>query len=167
MGRFSCPCGLQYSMGKQVAHPTILNRQLQYKTMARIIFSLEELTQILISNKLLRGEILRLKVDGERIHFVIRTNSFVLPYIPASLGFLSFSDNQAVLELTIVSSHLNKAVSRLKQMLQLKLPTYMKLEYPKIFVDVEKLLEEKNISGIRVENVSLKDGEFTITTCNI
>jgi hypothetical protein len=167
MGRFSCPCGLQYSMDKQVVHPTILKRQLQYKTMAKITFSLVELTQILVSNELLHGEILRLKVDGERIHFVIRTNSFVLPYIPASLGFLSFSDNQAVLELTIVSSHLNKAVSRIKQMLQLKLPAYMKLEYPKIFVDVEKLLEEKNIKGIRVENVSLKDGEFTITTCNI
>jgi hypothetical protein len=52
-------------------------------------------------------------------------------------------------------------------MLQLKLPAYMKLEYPKIFVDVDKLLEEKNIKGIRVTGVSLKDGEFTITTCNI
>lgn len=135
--------------------------------MAKISFSLEELTQILISNKLLRGDILRLKVEGERIHFVIRTNSFILPYIPASLGYLSFSDNQAIFELTIVSSHLNKAVSRLKQMLQLKLPAYMKLEYPKIFVDVEKLLEEKNIKGIRVKDISLENGEFTITTCNI
>ena len=135
--------------------------------MAKITFNLEELIQILISNELLRGEILRLKVDGERIHFVIRTHSFILPYIPASLGYLDFSDNQAIFELTIVSSHLNKAVSRLKQMLQLKLPIYMKLEYPKIFVDVDKLLEEKDIRGIRVKDVSFEDSEFTITTCNI
>ena len=135
--------------------------------MARIIFSLEELKQILISNELLRGEILRLKVEGQRIHFVIRTNSFILPYIPASLGYLSFSDNQAIFELTIVSSHLNKAVSRIKQMLQLKLPAYMKLEYPKIFVDVEKLIKKKNIKGIRVKDIALEGGEFTITTCNI
>jgi len=135
--------------------------------MAKITFSLEELTQILISNELLRREILRPKVDGERIHFVIRTHSFILPFIPASLGYLSFSDDQAIFELTIVSSHLNKAVNRLKQMLQLKLPAYMKLEYPKIFVNAEKLLNEKNIKGIRVKDISLKDGEFTITTCNI
>ena len=135
--------------------------------MAKITISLEELKQILISNELLRGKILRLKVEGDRIHFVIRTDSFILPYIPASSGFLDFSDNQAIFELTIVSSHLNKAVSRLKEMLQLKLPAYMKLEYPKIFVDVEKLLEEKNIRGIRVKDIFLKDGEFTITTCNI
>ena len=135
--------------------------------MATISISLEELTQILISNDLLRGEILRPKVEGDRIHFVIRTGSFILPYIPASLGFLSFSNNQAIFELTIISSHLNKAVSRLKQMLQLKLPAYMKLEYPKILVDVGKLLEEKNIRGIRVKDISCEGGELTVITCNI
>ncbi|MHC4326122.1 MAG: hypothetical protein ACYSUX_17770, partial [Planctomycetota bacterium] len=122
--------------------------------MATITFSLEELMQILISNELLRGEILRPKVEGDRIHFVIKTNSFILPYIPASLAYLSFSDNLATFEVTIVSNYLNKAVSRLKQMLQLKLPAYIQLEYPKILVDVDKLLEEKNVRGIRVKDVS-------------
>jgi len=135
--------------------------------MAKITFSLEELTQILISNELLRGEILRPKVEGDRIHFVIKTNLFILPYIPASLGYMGFSDNLATFELTIVSSYLNKAVSRLKQILQLKLPAYIKLEYPKFLVDVDKLLKEKNIRGIRVKEISFEDGEFTITTCNI
>ena len=135
--------------------------------MAEITFSLDELIQILISNELLRGEILRPKVEGDRIHFVIKTNSFILPYIPASLEYMGFSDNLAIFELTIVSSYLNKAVSRLKQVLQFKLPVYIKLEFPKIFVDVEKLLREKNVRGIRVKDVFFKDGEFTITTCNI
>jgi len=125
--------------------------------MAKITFSLEELTQILISNELLHGEILRLKVEGDRIHFVIKTNSFILPYIPASLGYIGFSDNLATFELTIVSSYLNK----------LKIPSYMRLEYPKIFVDVDNLLKEKNIRGVRVKDISLRDGEFAIITCNI
>jgi len=135
--------------------------------MAKITFTIEELTQILISNELMRGEILRPKVEGDRIHFVIKTNLFILPYIPASLGYLDFSDNQAIFELTIVSGHLNKAVNRFKQLLQPKIPAYAKLEYPKIFIDVDKLLKEKNIKGIRVKDISLMDGEFTITTCNI
>lgn len=135
--------------------------------MAKLTFSLDELTKILANNDLLQGKISRLKADGERISFVIRTNSFILPYIPASLGFLSFYDNQAIFELTIISNLLNKAVNQLKQMLQIKLPAYMKFEYPKIFVDAEKLLKEKNIRGIRVEDVSLKAGEFTITTSNV
>ena len=135
--------------------------------MAKISFNLEELIQILISNELLRGEILRPKVEGDKIHFVIRTHSFILPYIPASLAYLEFSDNQATCELTIVSSHLNKAVSQFKQMLQPKIPAYARLEYPKILVDVEKLLKEKNIRGVRIKDISFEDGEFTITTCNI
>ena len=53
--------------------------------MATITFDLKELIQILISNELLRNEVLRPKVEGDRIHFVIKTNSFILPYIPASL----------------------------------------------------------------------------------
>jgi hypothetical protein len=135
--------------------------------MAKVTFNLEELVQILTSNELLRSEIIRPKVEGERIHFVIKTDSFILPYIPCSLAYSDFSNNQAIFKLTIVSSHLNKVIGRLKQILQLKLPAYMRLEYPKIFLDMDKLLEEKNIKGIRVKDVSLNDGEFTITTCNI
>ena len=135
--------------------------------MATITFTLEELTQMLISNEHLRVKILRLKVDGEKIRFVIKTDSFILPYIPASLGFLSFSDNHAIFELTIISNHLNKAVSRLKQMLPFDLPEYIELDYPKIFVDVDKVLEEKNIKGVRVTDVALLGDELTVTTCNI
>lgn len=135
--------------------------------MAKITCSLEELIQILVTNLLLRSEILRPKVEGDRIHFVIKTNSFILPYIPGSLGYSGFSNNQAIFNLTIVSSHLNKALGRLKQILQLKLPVYMRLEYPKIFVDVDRLLEEKNIKGIQVSDITLKDGVLTIITNNI
>jgi len=135
--------------------------------MAKITFNLKELIQILTSNELLRSEILRPKVEGERIHFVIKTDSYFLPYIPGSIVYADFSENQAVFKLTIVSSHLNKVVGRLKQVLQLKLPDYMKLEYPKIFVDTDKLIKEKNIKGIRVKDISFNNGEFTITTCNI
>jgi len=134
--------------------------------MAEITFSLEELLRILISNGLLPGEILRPRVGGERIHFVIRTNAFILPFIPASLRFLSFNDNHAIFELTIAGSRLNRATSWLDQIFELRRPPYIKLDYPKIFVDVDKLLKAKNIRGVRVKNISFQAGEFTIVTCN-
>jgi len=134
--------------------------------MAKITFSLEELVEILISNKLLLPEIVRTRVKGERIHFVIKTNSFILPFVPASLRYLSFENNNVIFELTIVSSHLSKAVSWLNQALKLRIPTYMKLEYPNIF-DVDKLLKEKNIRALRVKDILLEEGEFTIVTCNV
>jgi hypothetical protein len=132
--------------------------------MAKLTFSLGELLGILISNELLPRQIMRARVKGEKIHFVIRTNSFILPFLPASLRYLSFDNNNAIFELTIVSGRLNKAISWLNQVLRFKIPAYMKLEYPNIFVDIDGVLKEKNIRGVRVTDIFFKDGEFTIVT---
>lgn len=134
--------------------------------MATITFSLEELAEILISNKILPPEIVRARVKGEIFHFVIKTGSFVLPYIPAFLRYLSFNDNKATFELTMVSSVVSKSISWLDQALKLKIPAYMELEYPNILINVDKLLQEKNIRNVRVKDVLFEDGKFTIVTCN-
>jgi hypothetical protein len=135
--------------------------------MAKITFSLEEFVEILASNKLLPGQFIRPEVKGQSVHFVIRTNLFVLPYIPATLRYLSFEDNHAIFEISIVRGHLDKAMKRLESLFPHKLPAYTKLEYPKIFVNVVHLLKEKNIRGIRVNDISFEQGRFTIETCNI
>ena len=132
--------------------------------MARIIFSLEEFLEILTSNELLPRQIVRARVKGERIHFVIRTNSFILPFIPASLRYVSFEGDTVTFELTIVSGRLDKAVSWLNQVLKVEMPAYAKLEYPNISVDIHKVLRESNIRGVRVEDIIFKNGEFTIVT---
>ena len=132
-----------------------------------ITYSLEELVEILIANKLLPPEIIRARVKGEIFHFVIKTGSFVLPYIPASLKYLSFNDNKATFELTIVSSVVSKAMSWLDQTLKLKMPSYMELEYPNILINVDKLLQEKNIRNVRVKDVLFENGKFTILTYNM
>ena len=132
--------------------------------MARITFSLQELVEIAVSNELLPRQIVRVRVKGERIHFVIKTNSFILPFIPASLGYVSFDGHNAIFELTIVSGHVNKAMGRLHQALELKMPAFVKLEYPNVAVDIGRLLEHKDIRGVRVKDVVLEDGEFVIVT---
>ena len=133
--------------------------------MAKIILGLEELIQVLSSNRLLPTEITRVRVAGERIHFVIRTSSFVMPFVPASLRFSSFEGGTAVFEFAVVSSRVSKAASWLSQMFKIKIPEYAKLDYPKISVDVDELLKQKNIRGVRVTNVFLEEGKFTILTC--
>ena len=135
--------------------------------MAKVTFSLEELLKILISNELLPRQIIRARVKGQRVHFVIKTSAFILPFIPASLRYVGFDNNNAIFELTIVHGHLNKAVSWLNQALNLKIPACMKIEYPNISVDIEKLLEEKNIKSIRVKDISFANGQFTIVSENV
>ena len=132
--------------------------------MAKLTFSVEELVEAAVSNGLMPSEIARVRVKGERIHFVIRTSSFILPFVPASLRYLSFDGDSAVFELAIISSHANKAVGWLNELIKLKIPDYMKLEYPNVSVEINRLIEEKNIKGVRVKDVSFRDGEFSIIT---
>jgi len=134
--------------------------------MAKITFSYAELITILISNELLPKEILRPKVEGEEIHLVVKTNLPLLQFVPVSLRYLSFTDNNAIFELTVVNGSLNKTISRLNLLSKLDVPAYIKLDFPKISVDVNELLKKKNIRGVRVEDFFVKDGEFTMVTCS-
>lgn len=47
------------------------------------------------------------------------------------------------------------------------MPAFVRFQYPDVFVDVGKLLEQKNIRDVRVREVQFKDGEFTIVTENV
>ena len=134
--------------------------------MAKMSFTLVELLEILVSNRLLPAQIARVKVKGDEVHFVIKTSAFILPYIPASLKYISFDGTNAVFELTVIASLANKAVGLLNDVLKLKLPDYMKLEYPKVFIDIDRVLTEKKVHGIKVEDISFHNGEFTVVTSN-
>lgn len=134
--------------------------------MAKVIFGFDEFLEIAVSNGFLPGPIVRARVKGNRINFVIRTGSFVLPFIPASLKYLRFEDSHAVFELAVVSNRVNKVMSRLNQMFGPEMPAYVKLEYPHLSVDIDGLLTEKNIRGVRVKDIFLENGEFTVITEN-
>jgi hypothetical protein len=136
------------------------------ETMAKLTFTAEELVEVVISNGLLPEEIVRLRVKGDRIHFVIRTGSFVLPFVPASLRYLSFDGDSATFELTIISSHASKAAGRLNELLKAKMPHYMKLEYPTVTVEINRLLKEKNVKNLRVKDILFEDGNFSVMTDN-
>ncbi len=134
--------------------------------MAKITFSHAELITILISNELLPKEILRPKVEGQEIHFVVKTNLPLLQFVPVSLRYLSYTDNNAIFELTVVNSSLNKTIGRLNLLSRLDVPAYVKLDFPKISVDVNGLIKVKNIRGVLLKDIFFKDGEFTIVTCS-
>jgi len=134
--------------------------------MAKITFNHAELIEILLSNELLPKEVLRPKVEGDEIHFVVETNLPLLQFVPASLRFLSYTDNKAIFELTIVNSSLNAMIGRLNLLSKLNAPAYVKFDFPKVSVDVNELLKEKNIRGVLLKDIIFNDGEFTIVTCS-
>ena len=132
--------------------------------MAKIIFTLDEVLKIITSNNLLPKQIVRAEVKNDSIHFSIRTEAFVLPFIPASLKYESFKDNIATFQLNLVSGHFNKALGFFGKSYESKLPEYIKLELPKVLVDIEKLFHAKNIKGICIIEVNQDSDKFTIIT---
>ena len=135
--------------------------------MANINFTLEELLMLLLSNNLLPPQIARPQIKDDSFHFAIKTDAFILPFVPASLKFLSYENNIAKFELTLVSGHFNKALGMFGGSFESKLPEYVKLELPNVLVDIDKLLEKKNIKGIRIKDVTFESGKFSITTENL
>jgi len=135
--------------------------------MANITFTLEELLALLLSNNLLPSQIVRAQIKDDSFNFAVKTDIPILPFVPASLKFLSYENNLATFELTLVSGHFNKALGMLGSSFESKLPEYVTLELPNVLVDLDKLLEKKNIKGIRIKDVTFEPGKFSIITENL
>ncbi|MBN1973276.1 MAG: hypothetical protein JW787_06530 [Sedimentisphaerales bacterium] len=132
--------------------------------MAAITFTLEEILQILKSNNRLPEQIVRSEVKNDCIEFTVDTKMFLLPVIPVSLKYISYENNIATFELSIVGSHFNKALSMVGNSYQSKLPEYVKLDLPNVLIDLQKLFEHRKIKGIHVKEIIQNNSNFTIIT---
>lgn len=130
--------------------------------MAKIFLSIEELIKILVSNELLPKNIVRVKAKDDSVHFYIKTRSFIIPFIPASLRFLNCKDNNVTFELTVVNSQVSKLINRFDQLFDITIPAYMRFEYPNIVIDIDKLLQENNIRGLRLKSAFFENNEFIV-----
>jgi hypothetical protein len=132
--------------------------------MAKITFNLEELKEVLVSNAVLPKVILRPKVEGEEVHFVVDTNLPFLQFIPLTLRYLNYTDNNAIFEIGVENDNLHKTINRFNLISRLNIPEYIKIDFPKIYINVNELLELNNIRGILLKDIFFKRGKFTIVT---
>jgi hypothetical protein len=135
--------------------------------MAKITFTPDELIRVLATNALLPPEIVRAKAKGQTLHFAIKTGSMLLPFVPASVRFSNFDGSTAVFDMSIVSGRLNKAADWLDKLLRPKIPGCLKLDYPKLSLDVNKLLADKGIKAVRVKDMFFEGENFAVITENI
>jgi hypothetical protein len=129
--------------------------------MAVITFTYQEFLETLKSNKLLPPQIVRAELKNDCFHFALRTENFLLPYVPASLRYVDYENNIARFSLVVVSSHFNKALGWFSQHLQSKLPDYVTLDLPHVLFDLDKIFEEKNVKGVRIKEIIHETCQFT------
>ena len=130
--------------------------------MATLTFTLEELLEVLKSNNLLHGQIIRSEVKNNCIELVVDTQIFMLPVVPISLKYIKYENNMATFELILASPQLNKAMGMLGNSYQSKLPEYVKLELPNVVIDLQKMLARKNIKGVQVKEIMQSHNQLTI-----
>jgi len=135
--------------------------------MAKMIFTLDEVKEILLSNNQIPHYIVDFRTEGHTVFF--KMDIPLIPPIPATIKYVSYQDN--IITLEIVRDSVNgkladKVVSRVISKFQNKMPTYTKLDYPNIYVDVKSLLTNNGIMGVKVEDMAVEGNSFTVTTCN-
>jgi hypothetical protein len=143
--------------------------------MAKIVFSVEEMRELLLSNNRIRipPYIKNLKMGGDNISLTVeigKTGIPLVPFvpllIPISTRFVRFDNPIAIFEITNRGRLTKGIVDRLIPIFKDKMPDYIEVDYPSIHVDVNKLLVEKNVKGVEVEEIFFDDGKFTVMTGN-
>lgn len=134
--------------------------------MAKIVLSLEELLEILIANGILPDKIQQPRAKGDTIEFVVKTGVVILPAVPVSLTYAGYEDNNIKFEITVAGGRFSETIGGFAKQFESKMPHGVRLDFPHVHVDANKLLEARNIRGLRISDISASDGEFTLTTCN-
>ena len=143
--------------------------------MAKMIFSVEEMRELLLSNNRIRipPYIKNLKMGADTISLIVEVGKTGIPLmpsvpllIPLSTRFVRFDNPIAIFEIANRGILTKGIVDRLIPIFKDKMPDYIEVDYPSIHVDVNKLLVEKNVKGVEVEEIVFDDGKFTVVTGN-
>ena len=132
--------------------------------MAQINLSGDELVCILTANGLVPDEVMDIEIAGDEIKVRVRTPWPILKSIRVGMRFAGFEQGQAVLQLMT-----NRLIDKFdwlvdKMLVRFPLADHgARWEYPKLYVDVNRLLEQQ-VRGVRITGIVLEDGQFHVTT---
>jgi hypothetical protein len=134
--------------------------------MAQIILSGDELICILKAHALIPEQVIGVEMAAEQIKVKVRTPWPVLKSIRVSVRFAGFEAGHVVIEL--VTNRLVDAfdwlVDRMLASLQLE-DHGARWEYPRLYVDVNKLLPPP-FRGVEITGVVFEEDRFHITTAH-
>ncbi|MHC4620158.1 MAG: hypothetical protein ACYTEQ_20625 [Planctomycetota bacterium] len=138
--------------------------------MAKITFSPHEAISLLISNKFLPEMITDIKADRDTVSFKVATGLPLTDSLPVSIKYLRFKKGILTLQATIAflkGKTLDTVVSLVAAKLACDYPDTIQLDYPKIYVHINKLLAAKNIRALGVQEITFHKGQFAVTTCAV
>jgi hypothetical protein len=132
--------------------------------MGQIILSADELVCTLSANALIPDHVTDIEVEGDELRLKVATPLPILTSIHVRVRFAGFECGQVVLQL--VTNRLLDTFDWLvdKMLVSLRIEEHGgRWEYPKLYVDVNRLLQQQ-VRGVQIADVVFKDDRFHITT---
>lgn len=126
--------------------------------MAEIQFTIAEIVDLIVQNKLMPKQISNIHFEGDFLSFNFHTGLFFPKYIPSSIQFLNF--DKGLLTLKIIT---NWMADKFLKIIPLEDDEFIEFEFPKIFVKLQNFLTAR-LRGIQIDKIIYDNGVFYIST---
>jgi len=133
--------------------------------MAQITFTAEEAINLLRANDLLPDVITGITVKEDTLVLKVAAPVPLVDYLPVSVRYVGFEKGVATVEVSAgyLKGRVLEAILKLvKAKLEENFADEIQLDYPRLYVHINKLLAAKNITAVEVREVTFAGGSFTV-----
>ncbi|MHC4154623.1 MAG: hypothetical protein ACYST6_06845 [Planctomycetota bacterium] len=134
--------------------------------MAQIAFTPEEAINLLTANDLLPEVITDIKVKDDTLLLRVATPLPLVNSLPVSIKYVGFENGIVTLQLSadyLKGRILDTVLKLVNAKLEQDFPDKIQLDYPNLYVHINKLLVDRNIRAVQVRQITFDSGLFTVT----
>ena len=128
--------------------------------MAEIQFTISEIVDLIVKNKLMPKQISNIHFEGDFLSFNFPTGLLFPKYIPSTIQFLNF--DKGLLTLKIKTNWMS---DKFLKIIHWEDNEFIEFELPKIFVKLQDFLTTR-LKGIQIDKIIYDNGMFYISTRN-
>jgi hypothetical protein len=133
--------------------------------MARLRFAPEEAINVLMANDLLPEVIRGVKIKDDTLIVKVATPLPLVDSLPVSIKYVGFEDGVVTLELSVgylKGRVLDSILKLVKGRMEEEFGDKIQLDYPRVYVHINRLLVAKNIRSVEVREITFEGGLFEI-----
>ncbi len=129
--------------------------------MAEIQFTIAEIVDLIVKNKLMPKQISNIHFEGDFLSFNFPTGLLFPKYIPSTIQFLNY--DKGLLTLKIKTNWMS---DKFLKIIPLEDNEFIEFKFPRVFVKLQDFLTTR-LKGIQNDKIIYDNGMFYISTRNL
>ena len=129
--------------------------------MAEIQFTIAEIVDLIVQNKLMPKQISNIHFEGDFLSFNFPTGLLFPKYIPSTIQFLNY--DKGLLTLKIKTNWMS---DKFLKIIPLEDNEFIEFKFPRVFVKLQDFLTTR-LKGIQIDKIIYDNGMFYISTRNL